>query len=84
MVYIIIKTYKNLESKLMSVHETKEDASYHLNKLIEPKLINRIVSDNLLKIYENNYIFRNNSIYLYQIIEVIEGGEDKIELNLPD
>ena len=42
MIYIIIKTYKTLQSELISIHGTKEEASHHLNNLIDEKLINRI------------------------------------------
>ena len=76
MVFIIIKTLKSLESELISIHKSKEDASYHLNKLSDPELINRIVNDKILKVYENNYIMTNKSLHLYQIIEVKENEED--------
>lgn len=70
MVYIIIKTDKNLQSELQSVHNTKEEASYQLTRLCDNTHINRIINGSVLKVYENNYVMRNNSLFLYQIIEI--------------
>lgn len=76
MVYIIIKTNKNLESELVSVHDTKEQASFKLTQLCNRIYINRIINGSVLKVYENNYLLRNNSLFLYQIINVTETNEN--------
>ena len=70
MVFIIIKTNKDLESELQSVHNTKEEASHNLTQLSNPLYINRIVNGSVLKVYQNNYVLRNQSLYLYQIIKI--------------
>ncbi len=69
MPYIIIKTNKNLQSELVSVHNNKEEASYNLNNLSDNKFINKIIDNSILKVCENNYIFKNNTLHLYQIIQ---------------
>ena len=76
-VFIIIKTYKNLISELISIHKTEEDASHNLNKLSDHKFINRIINGTILKVYENNYFMKNNSLYIYQIIKINENGDMK-------
>lgn len=75
--FIIIKTSKNMESTIESVHKTKEDASHRLTQLSEESLINTIIHNNILKVYENNWLFRNRSLHLYQVLEVKEGDENK-------
>ena len=70
--YIIIKTSKNMISELISIHKTKEDASYKLMQQIDKKYVNKVMSNNILKVYENNLLMHNGTIHLYQIINIDE------------
>ena len=74
--FIIIKTLKNMESIIESVHKTKEEASYRLTQLSEESLINTIIHNNILKVYENNWLFRNHSMHLYQVLEIKENNDE--------